>query len=119
MVSLKAKVMVLLDTIQAAEMGGKEPSQSLEGTMVLPSWVPTSWQMLHAADSSTTRAKSSNELTSAVRNFLLMRPKQVSRENFVWPVIMKCGVVQTCEHSPHKVLHHGVILVLATAVISM
>ena len=29
------------------------------------------------------------------------------------------GVVQTCEHSPHEVLHHGVLLVLATAVVSM
>ena len=29
------------------------------------------------------------------------------------------GVVQTCEHSPHEVLHHGVILILATAVVSM
>ena len=29
------------------------------------------------------------------------------------------GLVQTCEHSPHEVLHHGVILVLATTVVSM
>ena len=29
------------------------------------------------------------------------------------------GVVQTCEHSPHEVLHHGVIFILATAVVSM
>ena len=29
------------------------------------------------------------------------------------------GLVQTCEHSPHEVLHHGVILILATAVVSM
>ena len=28
-------------------------------------------------------------------------------------------MVQTCEHSPHEVLHHGVILVLTTAVVSM
>ena len=42
--------------------------------MVVPSCVPTSWQRLHAADSLTTRAKSSNELTSVWRNFLLMRP---------------------------------------------
>ena len=27
--------------------------------------------------------------------------------------------MQTCEHSPHKVLHHGVILILTTAVVSM
>ena len=27
------------------------------------------------------------------------------------------GLVQTCEHSPHEVLHHGVILVLATAAV--
>ena len=27
--------------------------------------------------------------------------------------------MQTCEHSPHEVLHHGVILVLATTVVSM
>ena len=29
------------------------------------------------------------------------------------------GLVQTCEHSPHEVLHHGVILILATAVVSV
>ena len=29
------------------------------------------------------------------------------------------GLVQTCEHSPHEVLHHGVIFILATAVVSM
>jgi hypothetical protein len=29
------------------------------------------------------------------------------------------GLVLTCEHSPHEVLHHGVIFVLATAVVSM
>ena len=29
------------------------------------------------------------------------------------------GAVQTCEHSPHEVLHHGVIFVLTTAVVSM
>ena len=29
------------------------------------------------------------------------------------------GVVHTCEHSPHEVLHHGVIFILATAVVSM
>ena len=29
------------------------------------------------------------------------------------------GLVQTCEHSPHEVLHHGVVLVLATAVVSV
>ena len=61
--------------------------------------------------------KSSSELTSVRRNFLLMRPKQVSGENFVWPVLSNHemqfdGLVQTCEHSPHEVLHHGVILVL-------
>ena len=60
----------------------RNPAQSREGTMVLPSWALTSWQMLHAADSSTTRAKSSSELTSALRNFLLTRPKQASGENF-------------------------------------
>ena len=27
------------------------------------------------------------------------------------------GLVQTCEHSAHEVLHHGVILVLVTAVV--
>ena len=29
------------------------------------------------------------------------------------------GLVQTLEHSPHEVLHHGVVLVPATAVVSM
>ena len=29
------------------------------------------------------------------------------------------GMVHTCEHSPHEILHHGVVLVLATAVVSM
>ena len=29
------------------------------------------------------------------------------------------GLVQTCEHSPHEVLHHGVVLVLVTAVVSV
>ena len=82
MVLLKAEVTVLLDTIQAE----KWEAQSREGTMVVPSCVPTSWQRLHAADSLTTRAKSSNELTSVRRNFLLMRPKQASGENLVWPV---------------------------------
>ena len=88
MVPLKAEVMVMLDTIQAVEVEGEEPSPSREGTIVLPSWAPTSWQVLHAADSSTTRAKSSRELILVRQNFLLIRPKQASGENFVWPVIM-------------------------------
>ena len=29
------------------------------------------------------------------------------------------GVVKTSEDSPHQVLHYGVVLVLATAVVSM
>ena len=29
------------------------------------------------------------------------------------------GLVQTCEHSPNEVLHHGVVLVRATAVVSV
>ena len=29
------------------------------------------------------------------------------------------GVVQTSEDSPHQVLHHGVVLILATTVVSM
>ena len=29
------------------------------------------------------------------------------------------GLVQTCEHSQHEVPHHGVIFVLATAVVSV
>ena len=29
------------------------------------------------------------------------------------------GLVQTFEHSPHQVLHHGVVLVLVTAVVIM
>ena len=28
-------------------------------------------------------------------------------------------VVQTCEDSSHQVLHHGIVLILATAVVSM
>ena len=63
MVLLKAEVTVLLDTIQAAKWEERNPAQSREGTMVVPSCVPTSWQRLHAADSLTTRAKSSNKLT--------------------------------------------------------
>ena len=27
--------------------------------------------------------------------------------------------MQTCEHSPHNVLHHGVIFILTTTVVSM
>ena len=91
MVSLKAEMMVLFDTIQAVEMGGKKPSPISgrhDGTTAGRCYIP---QMLHTADSSTTRAKSSSELTSAFLNFLLTRPKQASGENFVWPVIMKCN----------------------------
>ena len=29
------------------------------------------------------------------------------------------GVVQTCEDSQHQVLHHGVVFILATAVVNM
>ena len=29
------------------------------------------------------------------------------------------GVVQPCQHSPHEVLHHGVVFILATTVVSM
>ena len=29
------------------------------------------------------------------------------------------GLVHTCEHSPHEVLHYGVIFVLTTTVVSM
>ena len=29
------------------------------------------------------------------------------------------GVVQTSEDSPHQILHHGVVLILATAIVSM
>ena len=67
--------------------------------------------MLHAADSSTTRAKSSRELTSklpldetetGVRGEL-----SVASDHEV----QTGGLVLTCEHSPHEVLHHGVIFV--------
>ena len=33
--------------------------------------------------------------------------------------VQRNGLVQTSEHSPHEVLHHGVILILATTVVSM
>ena len=57
------------------------PAQSQEGTMVV-SCVPTSGTD-YITHSPTTRAKSSNDLTSVRRNFLLMRPKQASTKNLV------------------------------------
>ena len=86
--------------------------------MVLPSWAPTSWQMLQAADSLTTRAKSSrgfselpiDETKTGVRGELCVACNHEVQFD---------GLVQTCEHSPHKVLHHGVVFILATTVVSM
>ena len=82
--------------------------------MVLPSWAPTSWQRLHAADSSTTQAKSSSELTSVPKTGVRGELCVASNHE-----VQIDGLVHTCEHSPHEVLHHGVIFVLTTTVVSM
>ena len=86
MVSLKAEMMVLFDTIQAAEMGGKKPSPISgrhDGTTILGTD--------QLADVTYRGLLDYTSQALAFLNFLLTRPKQASGENFVWPVIMKCN----------------------------
>ena len=77
--------------------------------------------MLHAADFSTTRAKSSRHDVGSVKRPLDEAETGIRGELCVASnqEVQMDGLVQTCEHSSHEVLHHGVIFILATAVVSM
>ena len=119
---LEAKMMVLLDTIQAAEVGGKEPGPIIgrhDGTTILGTdqladvtsrgLLDYTSQVVQRADVGFTELPLDKTKTGIRGKLFVASDHEVLMD----------GVVQTCEHSPHKVLHHGVILVLATAVVSM
>ena len=122
MVSLKAEVMVLLDTIQAAEVGGEEPgpiSGRHDGTTILGpdqladvtcrGLLDHTGQVVQGADVGSAKLPL-DEAETGIRGELSVASNHE---------VQMDGLVQTSEHSPHEVLHHGVILVLATAVVSM
>ena len=114
-------MMVLFDTIQAAETGGKKPgpvSGRRDGTTILGTdqladvtcrgLLDYTSQVVQRADIGLAKL-SLDETKTGVRGELgVTRNHKVQMD----------GLVQTCEHSPHEVLHHGVILILATAVVS-
>ena len=119
MVSLKVE---MFDTIQAAEVGGKECGLILgrhDGTNILCPYQLAGFaccglldymsQVVQRADIGSVKL-SLNETKTGVRGELCVASNHE---------VQMDGLVQTCEHSPHEVLHHGVILVLATAVVSM
>jgi hypothetical protein len=115
MVLLEAEMMVLFDTIQAAEVGGKKPSPISgrhDGTTIL----------------------GTDQLADVTCRGLLDYTSQVVQREAKLPLdeaetgvrgelsvasdheVQMDGLVQNSEHSPHEVLHYGV---LATAVVTM
>ena len=122
MVPLKAEVMVLLDTIQAAKMGGEKPgpiSGRHDGSTILCTdqlaeitcrrLIDYTSQIIQRADVGTAKLPL-DEAKTGIRRELGVASNQKVKPD---------GVVKTSEDSPHQVLHHGVVLVLATAVVSM
>ena len=122
MVPLKAEVMVLFDTIQAAKMGGEKPgpiSGRHDGSTILCSdqlaeitcrrLLDYTSQVIQRADIGTAKLPL-DEAKTRIAGKLSVASDHEMQPN---------GVVQTCEDSPHQVLHHGVVLILATAVVSM
>ena len=122
MVPLKAEMMVLFDTIQAAEVGGKKPgpiSGRHDSTTILRpdqladvtcrGLLDYTSQVVQRADVGSAKLPL-DETETGVRGELCVASDHK---------VQMDGLVQTCEHSPHEVLHHGVIFVLATAVVSM
>ena len=122
MVTLKAEVMVLLDTIQAAEVRGKEPSPISgrhDGTTILGTdqladvtcrgLLDYVSQVVQRADVGFAKLPLDETEPSVGGELRVASNHEVQFD----------GLMQTCEHSAHKVLHHGVVFVLATAVVSM
>ena len=122
MVPLKAEVMVLLDTIQAAKMGGEKPgpiSGRHDGSTILCTdqlaeityrrLIDYTSQIIQRADVSTAKLPL-DEAKTGIRRELGVASNQKVKPD---------GVVKTSEDSPHQILHHGGVLVLATAVVSM
>ena len=103
MVLLEAEVMVFVDTIQVAVMGGEEPGP------------------LSGRHDVTTILGTDQLADVTCRGLLDYMSQVIGGELSVASnhEVQMDGLVQTCEHSPHEVLHHGVILILATAVVSM
>ena len=115
-------MMVLFDTIQAAEVGGKRPgpiSGRHDGTAILgPDQLADVTccgllnyisQVVQVADVGSLKLPLDKAETGVRRELCVASDHKVQMD----------GLVQTCEHSPHEVLHHGVIFVLATAVVSI
>ena len=122
MVPLKAEMMVLFDTIQAAKVGGKKPgpiSGRHDGTTIFRpdqladvtcrGLLDYTSQVIQRADVGSAKLPL-DEAETGVRGELGVASNHEVQSD---------GLVQTCEHSPHEVLHHGVIFILATAVVSM
>ena len=91
MVPLKAEVMVLLDTIQAAKMGGEKPSPISgrhDGLAILCTdqlaeitcrrLIDYTSQIIQQADIGTVK----------------LSLDEASGENLVWPVIKKCNLME-------------------------
>ena len=122
MVPLEAEVMVFFYTIQAAEMGGEKPgpiSGRHDGTTILGTdqlaevtcrgLLNYMSQVIQRADVGAAKLSLDEAKTSIGRELCVASNHKVQPD----------GVVQTSEDSPHQVLHHGGVLILATTVVSM
>ena len=122
MVPLKAEMMVLFDTIQAAEVGGEKPGPipgRHDGTTILGpdqladvtcrGLLDYTSQVVQGADVGSAKLPLDEAETSVRGELCVASDHEVQMD----------GLVQTCEHSPHEILHRGVIFILATAVVSM
>ena len=122
MVPLKAEVMVLLDTIEAAKMKGEKPGPILgrhdDSTILCIDQLAeiTCLRLLDYMSQVIQRPDiGTAKLPLDVAKTRIGGKLGVASDHEMQPD----GVVQTCEDSPHKILHHGVFLILATAVVSM
>ena len=81
----------------------KKVAQSYVGMITLPSWVPTSWVWLTAADDSTTRTMSSKHPILVRPYACFNRPKHQSGKNLVCPTMRKDRVMDLFR--PDKTRH--------------
>ena len=122
MVPLEAEMMALFDTIQAAEVGGKKPgpiSERHDGTTILGTdqladvtcrgLQHYTSQVVQRADVGLVKLPLDETETGVTGELSVASDHEVQTD----------GLVQACEHSPQKVLHRGVVFVLATAVVIM
>ena len=122
MVSLKAEIMVFFNIIQAAKVGGKKLgpiSGRHNGTTILcpdqladvtcRGLLDYTSQVIQRADVGSAKLPLDLAETGVRGEYCMASNHEMQMDRFV----------QTCEHSPLEVLHHGVVHVLATAVVSM